>query len=273
MKNKKHLIALDLDGTLLTDEKTITNKSKQVLQKAREAGHIVVIATGRPHRASLDYYEELNLNTPMINFNGAYLHHPSDSKWEVLHSPLPIRTAKAIIQTCYDLNVRNLMAEVIGDIYIDQYDKELLDIFHIDREENPIRVGSLKNQLNDDPTSLIIYPEEEQVEQLRQNLTRDHAAVIEHRNWGAPWNMIEIVRKGMNKGVALDRLATYFQIDSEHVMAFGDEDNDLEMIEYAGVGVAMGNAITPLKEVAKYETRTNQADGVAVFIEDYLQLK
>ncbi|WP_440894895.1 Cof-type HAD-IIB family hydrolase [Amphibacillus sp. Q70] len=273
MNHKKHLIALDLDGTLLTDEKTISDKSKQVLQKAREAGHIVVIATGRPHRASLDYYEELNLDTPMINFNGAYLHHPADSKWDVLHSPLPIRTAKEIIQTCYDLDVRNVMAEVLGDIYINHYDKELLDIFHIDREENPIRIGSLKNQLNEDPTSLIIYPDEEQVEEIRQNLTRDHASVIEHRNWGAPWHMIEIVRKGMNKGIALDRIAHYFHIEPSHVMAFGDEDNDLEMIEYADVGVAMGNAIDQLKGIAKYETATNQADGVALFIEDYLKLK
>lgn len=272
MKMKRHLIALDLDGTLLTDAKTITERSKHVIKKAREAGHIVVIATGRPHRASLTYYEELDLDTPMINFNGAYLHHPIDKKWEALHSPLPLRTALAVIETCDQLGVHNIMAEVLGDVYIDRYDEEFMEIFHINRIDHPIRIGNLKNQLDYDPTSLIIHPRENQVDLLREGLNRDHASVIEHRHWGAPWNMIEIVRKGMNKGVAVDRVAKYYQIEPENVIAFGDEDNDLEMIDYAGVGVAMENAASYLKKIANYVTATNEADGIAIFLEDYLDL-
>lgn len=272
MTTKRHLIALDLDGTLLTDEKTITDRTKLVIKKARQAGHIVVIATGRPHRASLPYYEELKLDTPMINFNGAYLHHPTDKKWEALHSPLPVRTALAVVETCYQLGVHNIMAEILGDVYLDRYDEEFMAIFHINSEDNLIHVGSLKNQLNDDPTSLIIHPRDNQVEELRESLDRDHASVIEHRHWGAPWNMIEIVRKGMNKGVAVDRIAKYYQIKPENVVAFGDEDNDYEMIDYAGVGVVMDNGADHLKKIAKHITATNQADGVAVFLENYLQL-
>ena len=272
MTTKRHLIALDLDGTLLTDEKIITDRTKLVIKKARDAGHIVVIATGRPHRASLAYYEELDLNTPMVNFNGAYLHHPIDKKWEALHSPLPARTALAVIETCYQLGVHNIMAEVLGDVYIDRYDEEFMDIFHINQQDNLIRVGSLKNQLDYDPTSLIIHPRENQVKELRESLSRDHASVIEHRHWGAPWNMIEIVRKGMNKGVAVDRIAKYYQIEPKNVIAFGDEDNDYEMIDYAGVGVAMDNGADHLKKIAKHITATNQADGVAVFLENHLQL-
>ncbi|SEO50336.1 hypothetical protein SAMN04488134_10874 [Amphibacillus marinus] len=272
MTNKKHLIALDLDGTLLTDSKTISSRNKSIIQKARDAGHIVVIATGRPHRASLDYYHELGLDTPMINFNGAYLHHPHDQKWKVLHSPLPLRTAKGIIQTCYDMEVRNIMAEVLSDVYLDRYDEKIMEIVHTDKEENPIRIGSLKNQLKENPTSLLIHPRDEHIDELRQCLERDHASVIEHRKWGAPWNIIEIVRKGMNKAVALQRIAHYFHIDPAHVMAFGDEDNDLEMLEYAGVGVAMGNAIEELKAIANYQTKTNQENGVGLFIEEYFKL-
>lgn len=92
MENK-HLIALDLDGTLLTDKKEISPRTKQAVLSAIEAGHIVVIATGRPHRASIDFYQELGLDTPMVNFNGALIHHPRDSKWDVLHNPLPLETA------------------------------------------------------------------------------------------------------------------------------------------------------------------------------------
>ena len=67
-----------------------------------------------------------------------------------------------------------------------------------------------------------------------------HAEVIDHRRWGAPWHIIEIVKSGLNKAVGIQKVADYYQIDQKNIIAFGDEDNDLEMIEYAGVGVAMG---------------------------------
>src|SRR5690625_7890766 len=93
MQNKKHLIALDLDGTLLTDKKEISTRTKQIIFSAMKAGHIVVIATGRPHRASINYYHELGMNTPMVNFNGALIHHPKDEKWGALHTPMQIGRA------------------------------------------------------------------------------------------------------------------------------------------------------------------------------------
>ena len=75
---KPHLIVLDLDGTLLTDQQQISAKRKTLLQ-AKEQGHQVMIATGRPYRASDLYYHELGLTTPIVNFNGAYVHHPKMS--------------------------------------------------------------------------------------------------------------------------------------------------------------------------------------------------
>lgn len=83
---EKHIIALDLDGTLLTDQKTISEKNLKTIQAAKEAGHIVVIATGRPHRGSKQYYAQMDLTTPMVNMNGAYVHHPRDKSWGVKHS-------------------------------------------------------------------------------------------------------------------------------------------------------------------------------------------
>lgn len=273
MTKTRHLIALDLDGTLLTDKKVISERTKRIVLKAKEEGHIVVIATGRPHRASIDYYHELGLDTPMVNFNGALIHHPTDSKWKALHSPLPKRTALRIVQTCYDLEVKNIMAEVTDDVYLDRYDEELMNILHTDREKNPIVIGSLKNELKEDPTSLLIHPREDHIVTLREQLDLDHAEVIEHRKWGAPWNVIEIVRKGMNKAVGLQRIAHYYGIDQANVIAFGDEDNDNEMIEYAGAGVAMGNAIDELKDLANHITATNEEDGIGEFLETYLKLK
>ncbi|RKQ32611.1 Cof-type HAD-IIB family hydrolase [Oceanobacillus halophilus] len=270
---KRHLIALDLDGTLLTDEKEISEFTKQSVLAAMEEGHIVVIATGRPHRASINYYHELGLRTPMVNFNGALIHHPTDKKWDVLHNPMPIRTAKQVIEASYDLDVHNILAEVKDDVYLDQYDERVIQIFQQTKEDPPFTIGSLKNKLKEDPTSLLIYPKEQDILQLRNHLTEYHAELIEHRKWGAPYNVIEIVKKGMNKAVGLQKIAHYFNISKENIIAFGDEDNDLEMIDYAGVGVAMGNAIDELKNVAKHVTHTNEADGIGLFLNEYLNLE
>jgi 5-amino-6-(5-phospho-D-ribitylamino)uracil phosphatase len=270
---KQHLIALDLDGTLLSDDKVISSKNKKVLQKAMEDGHIVVIATGRPHRASIQYYHELGLKTPMVNFNGALIHHPEDKKWDALHNPMPKRTALSIVQTCYDLDVYNVLAEVQDNVYLDKFSQDILDIFYQTEDDSPFIIGSLKSKLKEDPTSLLIHPKEDHIHTLRETLDEFHAEVIEHRKWGAPWNVIEIVKKGINKAVGLQKIAHYYQIPKERIIAFGDEDNDLEMIDYAGIGVAMGNAIDPLKNIANQVTVTNEESGIGVFLEEYLQLK
>ncbi|WP_430787703.1 Cof-type HAD-IIB family hydrolase [Virgibacillus flavescens] len=273
MENKRHLIALDLDGTLLTDNKEISERTKRTVLKAMDAGHIVVIATGRPHRASINYYHKLGLDTPMVNFNGALIHHPTDHKWDALHNPMPIRTALKIIDACYDMNVHNILAEVKDDVYLDQYNEKIINIFQSTQNDPPFTIGSLKNQLKEDPTSLLIHPKEENIQEIRDHLNEFHAELIEHRKWGAPWNIIEIVKKGMNKAVGLQKVAHYFDIPQDRIIAFGDEDNDLEMIEYAGVGVAMGNAIDELKSVAKHVTHTNEEDGIGIFLEEYLKLQ
>ncbi|GGB39795.1 hydrolase [Lentibacillus populi] len=272
MENKRYLIALDLDGTLLTDKKEISPRTKQTVMKAKEEGHIVVISTGRPHRASINYYKELGLNTPMVNFNGALIHHPYDENWQALHNPMPKRTALKIVDACYQIGVQNILAEVQDNIYLDQYDEKILEIFHTTQNDPPFTIGSLKNELKDDPTSLLIHPEENHIQKLRNHLDDYHAELIEHRKWGAPWNIIEIVKKGMNKAIGLKKVAHYYHIPEERIIAFGDEDNDFEMIDYAGVGVAMGNAINELKTIADHVTDTNEADGIGVFLENYLNL-
>lgn len=273
MKKERHLIALDLDGTLLSDEKHVSEKNQEIIRKAIEKGHIVVIATGRPHRASIQYYRDLRLDTPMVNFNGALIHHPTDRKWDVLHNPMSNRTALRIVEACHDLNVHNILAEVHDSVYLDQYDKDIINIFHSHTDDPPFVIGNLKNKLRTDPTSLLIHPKENKIQPLKKHLDDEHAEVIEHRDWGGPWNIIEIIKKGINKAVGLEKLAHYYHIPKEQIIAFGDGNNDLEMIDYAGVGVAMDNGIDELKAIAKHITDTNENNGVAGFLEEYLHLQ
>ncbi|KHD85912.1 Cof-type HAD-IIB family hydrolase [Heyndrickxia ginsengihumi] len=268
---KPYLIALDLDGTLLNDEKTISLKTKSVLQKAMENGHIVMISTGRPFRSSYQYYQELNLHSPIVNFNGALIHHPRNDQWGIYHEPLSLDVVKTIIETCENFRLHNIIAEVKDDVYLHQHDPKLLDIFHAGSPT--ITTGHLVQHLKDHPTSLLIHADQKDVKSIRQYLSDVHAEVIDHRRWGAPWYIIEIVKYGLNKAVGIKKVADYYQIPQERIIAFGDEDNDLEMIEYAGIGVAMGNAIPALKNIANDITLSNTEDGIALYLEETLNLK
>ncbi|CEG26075.1 Cof-type HAD-IIB family hydrolase [Bacillus sp. B-jedd] len=268
---EKHLIALDLDGTLLTDDKVISEKTKAVLMKAKEQGHVVMISTGRPFRSSEPYYHELMLDTPIVNFNGAFVHHPLNSSWGIYHSPLDVKVAKDIVEACRSYTFHNIIAEIMDDVYFHYHDEKLLDIFSFGNPK--ITSGDLAEYLQDSPTAMLIHTDEEHVKTIRSHLSDVHAEVIDHRRWADPWHVIEIVKSGINKAVGVKRVADYFGIPSQRVIAFGDEDNDLEMIEFAGRGVAMGNAISQLKTLANEITLTNEEDGIGVYLEETLNLK
>ncbi|MEK4083291.1 Cof-type HAD-IIB family hydrolase [Psychrobacillus sp. FSL K6-1415] len=267
---KQHLIVLDLDGTLLTDEKVISAKTKNILQQAKNEGHEVMIATGRPYRSSEMYYKELGLSTPIVNFNGAFVHHPRNSSWKTLHTPIDLKVVKQVVEAVESYSIKNMLAEVLDDVYLHYHDEKILSAFSLGNPQ--VTTGDLKSLLKTDPTSLLIHAEEDSVDLVRQHLRDVHAEVIDHRRWGAPWDVIEIVKHGLNKAVGLSHVSEYLNIPQERIIAFGDEDNDLEMIEYAGVGVAMGNAIRPLKTIANEVTLSNNEDGIAELLIERLNL-
>ncbi|AIE59318.1 Cof-type HAD-IIB family hydrolase [Bacillus methanolicus] len=268
---EKHLIVLDLDGTVLKDDKTISHRTKKVILKAKEQGHKVMIATGRPFRSSEMYYRELQLDTPIVNFNGAFIHHPLDKKWGVYHSPLDMKVAKDIVDALDSFHFHNIIAEVIDDVFLHYHDEKLLDVFGIGKPN--ITTGDLRKFLKHSPTSMLIHTDEENIKKIRAHLSEVHAEVINHRSWAAPWYVIEIVKYGLNKAIGVKKVADYFQIPKERIIAFGDEDNDLEMLEFAGIGIAMENAVDELKNIANDVTLSNEDDGVAIYLNDLLNLK
>ncbi|MFD2169540.1 Cof-type HAD-IIB family hydrolase [Tumebacillus lipolyticus] len=267
-KSDRKLIALDLDGTLLNKQKKITPRTKGVLEEAMRMGHHVVIATGRPPRASLNYYHELGLHTPMVNFNGALVHHAVDEEWGHHHFPLERATALQVLDVCEQFGIHNVMAEIKDDFYLKQHDAKIVNILGEGRQ--PLAVGAIHDLLHDHPTSLLIQAREEVVSDLRAHLHQHHADLIEHRYWGTPWNVIEVMKAGVNKATGLSLIVESLGLNREQVIAFGDEDNDFAMIEYAGLGVAMGNANLELKAIADSICDTNDNDGIAQMLERLL---
>lgn len=268
---EKHLICLDLDGTLLTDEKTISPYTKQVLNKLKNEGHELMISTGRPYRASEPYYTELGMNTPIVNFNGAFVHHPHDFNFRTVHEELDLEVAIEIARRIPDLNIQNVIAEIKDTVYLHYHDAVLFDAFSMG--EPVVKVGELTQTMEEGPTTILIQAEEKEIPSIRQELDDLFAEAIEHRRWGAPYPVLEIIKKGINKAVGVDYARGYLGIDHKNTIAFGDEDNDTEMLEYVAHGVAMNNAIDDIKNVADHVTDSNNDDGIGKFLADYFSLK
>ena len=148
---KPYLICLDLDGTLLNDNKEISDYTKQVLTTLKKQGHRIMIATGRPYRASQIYYHELNMDTPIVNFNGAYVHHPKSDDFKTTHEVLDVDLARNMIETLQKAKVTNIIAEVRDHVFINNHDPRLFEGFSMGNPK--IETGNLLEELDEAPTS------------------------------------------------------------------------------------------------------------------------
>ncbi|HAR2081880.1 TPA: Cof-type HAD-IIB family hydrolase [Enterococcus faecium] len=268
--NKK-LIAIDLDGTTLNQDSMITSKTKETLKKAINAGHHVSIATGRPFRMSHQFYQQLELTTPMVNFNGALVHIPNQH-WDGERETLINREiAFEILSQKKQLNLDFIAAENRDTFFIDSFDFFDEKIFASSRpgEKNLL---SPKN-LTTNPTSLLVRTDKRFAGAVSAELTRQFDSYVDVRTWGGPTAILEIVSKGIQKAKGVQEIANYLSIDQKDVIAFGDEHNDLELLDYAGWGVAMANGTDQLKGIANDVTPlSNQEDGLAVYLEKLLKL-
>ncbi|EGO9939460.1 Cof-type HAD-IIB family hydrolase [Enterococcus faecium] len=268
--NKK-LIAIDLDGTTLNQDSMITSKTKETLKKAINAGHHVSIATGRPFRMSHQFYQQLELTTPMVNFNGALVHIPNQH-WDGERETLINREiAFEILSQKKQLNLDFIAAENRDTFFIDSFDFFDEKIFASSRpgEKNLL---SPKN-LTTNPTSLLVRTDKRFAGAVSAELTCQFGSYVDVRTWGGPTAILEIVSKGIQKAKGVQEIANYLSIDQKDVIAFGDEHNDLELLDYAGWGVAMANGTDQLKGIANDVTPlSNQEDGLAVYLEKLLKL-
>lgn len=271
---KKKLIAIDLDGTTLNHDSELSQKTIDVLNKAVHAGHYVSIATGRPYRMSEQFYRQLQLTTPMVNFNGALVHIPN-KKWSGETETLINKNiAFEIMAQKQALNLDFIAAENRNTFYIDSLESFDAKIFAATPASLPTTSNLLSpKNMTTDPTSLLLRTTHEAAPSVAKEVTRQFGTKVDVRTWGGPNAILEIVSKGIQKAKGVHQIATYLDIDQKDVVAFGDEHNDLELLAYAGWGVAMANGTEELKSVANDVTpRTNQEDGLADYLENLLHL-
>ncbi|MBE6053514.1 MAG: sugar-phosphatase [Clostridium sartagoforme] len=263
------LVAIDMDGTLLKEDKTISERTKNAIQSAREMGVTVVLATGRPIEGVSRYLEELNMYSDydyVLSYNGALIQ-KTKSKEAV---------AKVALKG-EDLHyLRNLSNELGVHIHAFSEEKGLITpknskYTEVEANINNIEIHEMNiDNISDDEVIIKIMMIDEPeilgpaMEKLPKDVYEKYTVVR-----STPF-FLEFLNKEVNKGVGVEMLAKYLGIKREEVMTLGDAGNDLHMIEYAGLGVAMANAFDEVKKAADYITDTNENDGVAKAIEKFI---
>jgi Cof subfamily protein (haloacid dehalogenase superfamily) len=259
------MVALDLDDTLLNSKLEVSPRVKQAIFSAREKGVLVTLATGRMYASTLIYAKELEVNIPLITYQGALIK-DSQTGETLLHRPVPLELAKEIIQEYLD---RGLHFNVYIDdkLYVDSGNKAAEDYTKLTGIPY-IEVGNLFHFISIPPTKLLIVEyDEEKIKVLEEEFKLKYQGLL-HITRSKPY-FLEFLHPLANKASALEFLAQEHQIKREEVMAVGDSYNDLEMIEYAGFGVVMGNAPKEIQVKADFVTKSNDEDGVAEAIEKF----
>jgi len=259
-----HLLAVDLDGTLLTSSKAITARTAGVLRKVAGLGAKVIIASARPPRSVRPFYDQLALDTWQINYNGALVQHPRTRRILMHHPMVPqlvedvVEFARRRYRDCI------ISLEVLDKWYTDRYDASLQT--ETSRLFEPDAVGPLDQFLAEPVTKMLVLGAEPLLTQLETELSDEFATEITITR--SDQTAIQIMRAGLSKAVALAEVARDYGIPRQRVVAIGDAPNDVGMLTYAAVGVAMANAHTSAKVAADRLTLSNDLDGVAVVVEE-----
>lgn len=267
---KKYLFALDLDGTLLYDWETISKDTKNYLIDIQEQGHQIVIATGRPFRSSQPFHKELGLQTPIINYNGGLVTSVHDESFE----PFSVTVKKEDILDIYNNNLEhidNCFGEIYDDIFLHKDTEEIAPLLH---NFNGARLftGDLNTTLTGDVNGFIIIGKKGEAEIIEQYIEDRFKGSVLCRNWGEHYAFVlEVYSPLTNKGNGLEYVSKHLNIPRENIVAFGDAHNDIEMLQYAELGVAMQNAQDRLKVHADDITPfSNTEDGLIKYIQSFL---
>lgn len=270
---KKYLIAMDLDGTLLPDYGTINEKLIKIIDLLQKKGHRFVIETGRPFRSSIFVYNAFKLDTPLVNYNGCYITHPLDKNYKCLNSPMKREYLLDIYNKCLDL-IDNIFCEVDDNIFLQHEEEKIILLLHYN-ELATLTIGDLNKILKNDVNGCLLTANKENALAIQKYVQENYCGEIGARiwSWGNYENIVEIYPCIENKGTALKIVAKQLGFSKENIIAIGDSHNDLEMLEAAGIRVAMKNSHECLKEFADIITKKDVKEvGVYYFLCDFFNL-
>lgn len=263
------LIAIDMDGTLLNPDKKLTPEVNAAVQEAKQAGIRIVLCTGRPFPGVTDTLHQLSLENEgdfAITYNGALVQKTDTGEVAVNHTmnhedyvtlQTAAKEAGVHFHAIHNEGVFTPNADIseysVMEAYINQ-----MPLFYRKPEEMDPHTSYNKMMMIDKVEVL-----DAGIAKMPQELW-DRYTILRSEPF-----FLEFLNKQASKGTALKDLANVLGIPRERVMAIGDSGNDIDLIDYAGIGVAMENAIDEVKDVADVFTASNAEDGVAKAIRKY----
>jgi Cof subfamily protein (haloacid dehalogenase superfamily) len=265
------MIVLDLDDTLLNDEHTLSKRNKEALMAAQELGVKVVLASGRPTFGMVSLAKELQLDqygSYILSYNGSKIIDATSNE-ELFNSTISSEMAHRL----YDLSRRegvSILSYKDESIVIEE-PNEYADI-EATITGLPLQiVDQFKESINEPVVKAMMLAHPDVLVNVEQTMIKEvgeDVSVFRSKPF-----FLEFTALNVTKGTSLGQLTKKLGIAPEEVIAIGDSYNDITMIEFAGLGVAMGNAPEAIKEIANYVTDTNNHDGVAKVVEDFILSK
>lgn len=270
------LVCIDVDGTLLNSKHEITKRTKDMILKAHQLGVYIVISTGRMYTDAAYYSDLIGLKSPVIASNGAFIKEKDNDK--VIYKDI---LGESLLQELLAIFHKHRIKPYFCTPDKFYYGTIMFKLFYIAAK----LLGKRKNDLNLEYVyswqqwRKVLYKEKDNIVKC-EIIYRDPGLIKELRNElknikqveivdSSRYN-IEITRKGVSKGKAVAMLANFYNLKREEIITIGDSENDISMLEYAGLGIAMGNATPIVKQRADHITDSNDNEGVANAIDRFI---
>jgi len=265
------LLVLDLDGTIVDESNRIRDSVTNAIQSAQRRGVAVTTATGRRYQSSLPAHEAIGSTLPLICYEGAQIREPNTG-FVHRHWPLEPRVTTQILDQMENLSLSGRVSVhfyVQDNVYVSHLDGPSLEYFAGSTVE-PIVVSDLRQLVNRATTKVMVLSDDaEVIERLSSQVKNSHSRtqVKQYKSI----TLLEAFHPAVNKRLAVSYLAEEIMgLRPENVMAVGDDFTDIEMLQYAEIGVAMGNAPATVKASADWVTTSIEKDGVATAIERWI---
>ena len=261
------MLVVDMDDTLLTDDHEISNENKEMLLKAQEMGVYVVLASGRPTSAMIEYAKELQCdvnNSFMISFNGSTITDLKEDKLLFEHS-----LTKEQIHSLYDFSQQNnthIITYLNGQI-ISERNSEYIDIESTITGIELVIVPSFKDAVTTSAVKCLLLEEPNYLKTMEPLLK---VAMPDLSICMSKPFFLEAAPNGVDKGAAIQILAEKLNILPSEIIAIGNAGNDLSMIQYAGLGVWVDNVDDELREFGDVIVASNNNHGVAEVVRRYI---
>ena len=265
------LLVLDLDGTIVDQSNHIRDSVAEAVDLVKRRGVAVAIATGRRFQSSLPAYDLIGSTLPLICYEGGLIRERSTG-FTHRHWPLGPQVVAQILDHTEQLSLNGRLSvhfHIKDDLYVSNLNDASSKFFE-GSTVVPIVVSDMRPLLNQASTKVMVLSEEvEVITRLSTLLKNSHSRtrVKEYKSIA----FLEAFHPSVNKRLAVSYLAEeIMKLRPENVMAVGDDFTDIEMLQYAGIGVAMGNAPAPVKECADWVTATIEEDGMARAVERWI---